>query len=311
MSIRLNWINPNTTFDKINIYKSETKFTKDVLPSVFKELVTGNTYLDETTKLDTLYWYAVGVVSKGDEVVSMLPPAIQRSSLGPGPKTILRGNDERGYFGVVTETEFFTGLQVNVAIGGSYNPGTTAWHKFSYDGRILYFPSKPLNITLNWNNIYSVGAVFGMDNTGVGNHGLTPVNQLKIISKGDDDFIIRLPRLTTRPDYTPIAVNTATVSNLHNDVYNSEWVQCMASLFGNTRITPTPGKIHPFDVLVANTTDWPDSGAGYYLMAAEYSGANAMTSLGVVNIYNGVGSSARNNSTAWRPVLELKPLVTA
>lgn len=303
MSIRINWENPNAKFDKVKIYRSDTKFTKNSLPAVLTELPTGTTYLDTTTKTDKLYWYAIGVVSGADEVISLLSPAIQLTSVGFGPTELLRGNNEFGYFGVVPNG-FFTGLEVCLGLGISVDPGAVVWYKFIHNGKILYHPNKPLSIAQTWNSIYARGGVFGMDNTGVGAHGQTPANQKKIITKGDDDYLIRLPKLTTRPDYTPPSNDLNYVPLTHNDVFGSEWVQGICSLFG-VSIGVINGKLHPFDELSPVASDWPTTAPGLWTMCAEYGPTYCMALSGVAAPYSGSSNSNRAAAMAWRPVLEL------
>lgn len=122
------------------------------------------------------------------------------SGSGPGPKEIIRGNPTLGYFGALTQDELFTGGEVLTATGINAPLKTDAnlnWLKFSYNGRILYFPSQYLFDDVAWSSFYAAGIVYGDNTTGV--FPLTPaVLQNKRISKVFDqtrhEFAIRLPK---------------------------------------------------------------------------------------------------------------------
>lgn len=312
MSIRINWVNPNDHFDKIKIYRSTKKFTKNNPPEVLAEIPSGTDYLDTTTVLDTLYWYAIGVVSGVDESISVLNPAIQLSSYGPGATELLRGNNELGYFGTVTEAQLFSALEVQTGAGVSAsNIGVIFWEKFIYKGKILYMPSRAIHPGISWNGLYSVGCVFGTNDTGIGDHGLSPRNQRRIISKGDDDFIIRLPRFTTRQDATPPVPGGSTISIAHSEIYGSEWVQCMCALYG-AFLGVNVGKYQPVHNRIPGAPEWPSSGNPSATMGMEYSTTMSMLAIASpVTIYNGHSSYQRTVNIAWRPVLELVPPVRA
>lgn len=310
MSIRINWTNPNVNFDKVKIYRSLSKFSKDTLPTVLVELTEGATYLDTTTKLDTLYWYAVGVVSGVDEIISFLPPAIQLTSIGPGPKTLLRGNNQYGYFGTVTTAEFFTGIEVALPLGYGVDVGGLFWDKFIYEGKILYIPNKALYGSVTWRSLYLAGAVYGTDDNGPepATHGFALTNQIKIISKGDDDFIIRLPRMTTRPDRSPQTPPQTMVSYTDANVISSEWTQCILASFAPS-LGPRKGFFPLIDRVLA-TADWPATGSASVTLGCECSGTMMMFSLSPPwTMYTGLSSYTTAVGVSWRPVLELRPPV--
>ena len=97
----------------------------------------------------------------------------------PGPKSLIRGNEEAGFYGFVQPSEFglltdntdgqqdFNGANLALAVGlaqGTAQYSDTAWMKFSRNGEIVFVPVKPIRHTLSWNSIYNQGAVYG-DNT--------------------------------------------------------------------------------------------------------------------------------------------------
>lgn len=100
----------------------------------------------------------------------------------PGPKSLIRGNEEAGFYGFVQPHEFGTieGNTVgrkemsasNLALSLGITQGIvqnddTAWMKFHRDGDILFHPVKPLRSRISWNSIYNAGAVYGDGTVGI------------------------------------------------------------------------------------------------------------------------------------------------
>ncbi|QVW56023.1 hypothetical protein pEaSNUABM10_00160 [Erwinia phage pEa_SNUABM_10] len=129
---------------------------------------------------------------------------------GPGPKYLLLGDENFGYFGKVTTAEMFTNLELwNVTLAGK---GTTAqrqffvegWFKFFYKGNVIFMPQGPTASNLSWNDLYNLGYMYGID--GVGKYPTTtPVSQLRQISLNKAGvtsyFRLRTPRASlNEPD---------------------------------------------------------------------------------------------------------------
>ncbi|OHW61370.1 hypothetical protein EUAN_22200 [Andreesenia angusta] len=86
---------------------------------------------------------------------------------GPGPKTLISGNQSAGYYGIVSSSELFTGSELATAVGlsvGTLFNDTTPWHKMAIDGKVVYIPQKPIRYGLSWANINAVGCVNGSMN---------------------------------------------------------------------------------------------------------------------------------------------------
>lgn len=93
----------------------------------------------------------------------------------PGPQYIERGNKQAGFYGFVKPSEFgiipdgengmdFNGSNLAQAIGlsaGTLMESNTPWMKFSWNGKILFVPLKPIRRSLSWDSIYQAGAVYG------------------------------------------------------------------------------------------------------------------------------------------------------
>lgn len=82
----------------------------------------------------------------------------------PGPKKLIGGNANAGFFGEVSTSDFITGYELARSIGltaGVSQCSNEPWLKFSYIGKIEYIAKKPFRAGLSWNDINAVNAVFG------------------------------------------------------------------------------------------------------------------------------------------------------
>ncbi|ANZ49237.1 virion structural protein [Erwinia phage Machina] len=155
---------------------------------------------------------------------------------GPGPKTLLQGDSLRGYFGVVDSAELFTHKAIidAVFLKGTkpvLSPGTEGWHKFFYQGRVLYFPVSAIGYTIAWQTLYGEGLVYGVDGPGPYPSG-TPVDQGRIIaadsvSEGRFYYRCRLPSLGKDPvsatNLLPATEYAGSELEMFNYLYNGKW----------------------------------------------------------------------------------------
>jgi len=93
----------------------------------------------------------------------------------PGPQYLVAGNKNAGFFGFVKPSEFglisdgsggtvFNGSSLAQAVGisqGALMEVNTPWMKFSWNGKILFVPLKPIRRSISWDSIYQAGAVYG------------------------------------------------------------------------------------------------------------------------------------------------------
>ena len=143
----------------------------------------------------------------------MFEPLLHRASAqswigynGPGPTTLLFGNEDAGYFGEVTQAELLTPQAVLDQVPGlnraAWNTSST-WLKFIYRGKVLFISKLPLFTGMTWNALYANGLVYGTDNDGVFPLK-NPCNQLRIIAKDNWRFKARLIRNDlSDPSYLP------------------------------------------------------------------------------------------------------------
>lgn len=292
MSIRVNWINNNINFTNIKIYRSTEVIEGKSLGTPITTLTTGTTYLDTTSKPDTVYWYALEITNAGESVISYLSPTIQVSVNGPGPVELLRGDAVCGYYGQVPAEEMLANSELQAAINvGGIISQVTKWDKFIFNGKILYLPRTPCISGVSWVTLYNAGLIYGVDGPGLPK-GLTPVNQLVQVSKGNFDFKVRTLRAGTDPDYAFMEPGT-------ND-FKSEFRRLQGALYYGGGY-PSQGV---YNLNSLNVSEYTTGVSG---VSATGILAEANTSYSVITSTNpyAVSNAGRASPYAWRPVLEL------
>jgi len=288
MSNTLKWTNPNISFDEVQIYRSEVKPTANEIPTnkVATIIDGATTWTDDTAALNKYYWYWVAV-KIGTEIVYGYPTmAINMPYTGPGPQELMAGDWYRGYFGAISSADFFTNAELHTWVGsGNLYNIAHQWHKFVFNGKILYYPERYIVSSLSWNTLYTAGVVYGVDGPGPATgHGLTPVNQRRLITKGEHSFVVRLPRCQNTPDYSYVT----------RQVFDSEWYMTMGSAFGT--YNPAPA----LDLAEVNATPFT---TGFHPFA-EFN-ATGPAYLSGVQPASPSSGSPRTTGGNWRPVLEL------
>lgn len=244
MSVRLTWGAGNAALaESIKIYRSDTTFTASTLPAVLETLAGSATSYDDTTVVrNQLYYYRVGMIRAGEELISELLVMGHYPDTGPGAQKILRGNWELGYFGEVAAANLFTSGSLVAQTGhpgGTLGVDTafTSWFKFVRKGKILFIPNFRATINTTWIQLYNLGLVHGSEDAGDTQNIATftgytgPVTQNKTVTAGAYEFKVRLPRLSDGPtgDYvTDPAV-----------IASSEWVELIGRM-GATNLLSSP-----------------------------------------------------------------------
>lgn len=295
MTIRLNWINRNTDYDEIRIYRDTERFDTANLPEPIDVIGPADYYDDTTALRNVVYYYALGIVKGNDEVVSPIKVLANMPYTGPGRQTPLRGDYERGYFGTLTASELFASQELADMVGLTEGSGLddTYWHKFIDRGRILFIPHYPLRRQVRWDTLYNLGLVFGVQGPGPDTVGLPAVEQWRTVLKDDHEFVVRLPRSSSSADYTMVV-------GLQD--HESEWYRLFEPLLRDSGlVTPYPRwgdsdiiSIHRLPVNI-NLLSW----------FAEHNGVEA--AWGSMELewrtYGYAGGGTVQSS--WRPVLEL------
>lgn len=204
MAITLNITDYNTELDEIRVYRSEAFFERDQLPPVLTTLAPDAVeYKDTTAVRNGVYYYRLGAVQNGLEVVSNSTCILATDYTGPGPQTLRTGDYAHGYFGTVAGKDFLEGGAGTLFQMLDLNHGTPQsrdihYYKFAHQGKILFVPQYYLASSVSWNQLYDSGLVYGVDGPGPLNHG-HDVNQNRVIQIGEARYRVRLLRGYNNP----------------------------------------------------------------------------------------------------------------
>lgn len=292
MSITLKWTNP-AVVDEVQVFRSDTPLAAGQLPvgePVIKITDKTAIYVDNNTVQNKYYYYILAFKTGDDVVYAPQSVAINMPYTGPGPQTIQCGTWERGFFGQVAATELFSNqeIQALIGIGTAYTPAQS-WLKMIWKGKILFVPMLRVIAGTGWNQLYLAGCMYGVSGPGPATgHGLTPTDQLKVISKGDHDFILRTPRACSTLDYS---------WNGNAKDVDGEWINMVASCYLSNNLAPA------LDLADYTTGNFDTSAA----VLAEFVTTNAAFSSNSPGTVSAPSSTAVRTSASniWRPILEL------
>lgn len=82
----------------------------------------------------------------------------------PGPKRLIGGNMEAGFFGEVPARDFITGKELSNMLGlvsGLILYSDEPWLKFAYLGKVEFIPKKPIKNFVGWWDLNYRGLVYG------------------------------------------------------------------------------------------------------------------------------------------------------
>lgn len=213
---------------------------------------------------------------------------------GPGSKLLKFGTEQMGYFGEVTPAELFTISELRSEF--NFYAGTdlaqSAWMKIFVFGKILFVPVNPLINSLTWNNVYDAGLVYGTNDDGVF-PGSTPINQLKLISKGNDTFKIRLFKGGV-DDPTAITGRTR-LSSSAPELIGSEYGAAYVALTDFIASGYTGPKFQIYSPSI-----WRD-------VITQTTRLSAKTNFIVYDVGSATPTAKSNAYCGWLPVLELTP----
>ena len=207
MFIDLSWTDLNSVATKLEIYRGDAPLDRANLPATpIVTLNSGETsYRDESNiVLGKTYYYVFVSSTATDRVVSQNYTVRAVTRRGPGPQTLVQGDNALGYFGSLQSGEFIngsdfvdlSGIKSFASAIAVVNP-FPLWHKYVRNNKILIVPEGPIANSVSWQQLYSAGMVFGTEDNGVlpaGNTVSTPTKQNATITLGKDKFRIRLMR---------------------------------------------------------------------------------------------------------------------
>jgi hypothetical protein len=207
MSLTVNWIDRNITVDKFRIYRANSPILDGALPAVLAEVAAGVfTYTDTTAVRNQVYHYRVSTVVGTEETLSSNMPLAYMPYTGPGPQKLLRGDWSCGTFGRMNPEDLFGVNEMLAMVNNSLFSQApvaqlyTCWIKMVLNGKILFFPDQSISYSgaaWGWDDLYKAGLVYGADDPSTwsaaakSTYGTIPQNY--IASKGNDNFIVRLP----------------------------------------------------------------------------------------------------------------------
>lgn len=212
MSITLNWSARGQTADNIKIYRGTVR---DAAGLTLLGTLPGDAteFIDNTAADNKLYYYRVNIVIGAEEVPGMIIPNMNCPDTGPGPKTLVKGTMEWGYFGKLTQAEFFTSQQLRTTFPGMANWGTTNlndisfWRKYACNGTIIYIPDSCLYLSASvallapLNALYTAGLYYGNNkNQKVIYISAAATMQNAKTVKDQYEFMVRAPKALANTD---------------------------------------------------------------------------------------------------------------
>lgn len=223
---------------------------------------------------------------------------------GPGPKTLVNGNEQLGYFGELSSSEFINLSelrdQLNFNIGLPWTPWEGTWVKMFLDGKVIFFPTRKVATGITWNDLYNAGLVYGTDSNGV-YPTATPTNQLRYVSTHGSAFKVRnFKGSTDDPSNLGSIENYSSTTN--EQIKGSEWYR-IACAITQPRINNYFG---PWWPKYLQTTYLLPNDQVPFALAQESRAAVIGNSL-TINNTQVAPSNPKTTTYAWFPVLELEP----
>lgn len=233
---------------------------------------------------------------------------------GPGPKNLIAGDDQLGYFGETTAAQLFDNNGLCNELGGYY-PGVAvteenSWLKFYYKKKVLWIAKRAVRSGVTWNELYENGLVYGEHGNGKA-PTTTPTDQFRQVAKFDMgrqwSMKVRLPTLMDTDPSTAPGPTTAG---------DSEWCQLIYRVAqGNYGVTPKWAELPTAGFMVADrgvTTlhGWTmesQTGTPTNKAVAGYFSSVQYRSFEPGNATSRFNANFGSGFFGWRPVLELVP----
>lgn len=314
MNLELSWDNVNVIPTTVKIYRDIVPIDRANLGTPIAIITDGSEkWIDTTAVRGTKYHYVFESTSAKDRVVSNNIEIYAVPRTGPGPQTLIAGDMEAGYFGDLTAGELFSSYDIIDQLQLPAWPVYTAypsWAKLAYKGKVLFVPYNRLfsgGAISNWKSLYDMGLVYGVDGPGPGHYQGTPVNQLRKMTKGREEFIVRLP--TGGGEGNGLITLPTTLTPLMQQTVGSEWDDLIYPL---CQWVPSTQR----------TVNWSnktrDAFNSFYstvcqeLMSDDKTkfltrGSSVYTTKDGLTFVNRYALTATDSSLCWRPVFELVP----
>ena len=301
MSIKVEWVDPNSGTTDYVIYRQDTPISIESLPAPLATIPSSaREYVDDTVVRNKLYYYVVASRKGADVAYTPNKPIAFMPYTGPGPQTIKRGDWAFGYFGRVPVGEVFSAQELRLGIG--YTGGQDAnspveWLKFVYKGKIVFIASYNVFYSLSWETLYKLGVVYGAAPSSEWSDypkttwGIIPQNKILTRYNGDHSFIVRTPTSRANPTSTGAGVDETT---------GGEFDKILAYAYLNRTYPDTQGYKQVDDLLNGNFSFSSDTVSGALVLIRGNSTSGLVDAVGNIGVVS-IGTT----TYGWRPLLEL------
>lgn len=308
MRIKLKWVNRNNRPVVTNIYRNETDVPNDQLGTAIGSVPDGTTeFIDDTAVFGKTYYYVFATVGGGQTLYSRSLKIVAQYTNGPGPQTLISGDQGLGYFGSINAIDFFSQQEIVAVMGLSYSGSTPlpVWDKWIRNGKILYVPRCVIYPTISYGYLYSKGVVFGTNDNGpawasAATTGV-PTNQFKTVEKGYFRFIVRCPTgYDDRNNPTRVVPDAATPGDRKFSEIADIFYPALNTWVPETQRFPRTGSASPL-ATINESRDIFCQEKFKTGVASGFNGSNN-TSGYAQGIFNPLPATS---NYGWRPVLEL------
>lgn len=182
-----------------------------------------NGFIDDGLTNGTTYYYMLFPYTEENVVtidsanrINATPQAYDDLTGSPGPKNLISGTMEEGFFGEVPASELITGDALASECGisqGTSQHSTAGWLKFAYKGKIQFVAKKPIRHSISWDAINTAKCVYGDSGD-------------KIIEIGGLTYKVRLLR-ALEPSNDPKTVASVVTGTIN---HYSEWNRLMCQI---------------------------------------------------------------------------------
>lgn len=216
---------------------------------------------------------------------------------------LLGGDLNAGYYGVVESADFITGDALASAVGltaGTSSNSNTQWMKFALDQKTVYIPKRLIRQTVNWQDLYAAGVVYGDGTNGANPVGATRLQNVQV-TIGGKTYKVRLMKGANADNVTN-ALNVSNPSNCQNSDWNRLIYKVSASAPGGTAGNWAVFTDAELDVGQSIRTWCKERDFTNTAGSANYRVCRGFTTM---SYYSSAPASSFSTSTGWRPVLEL------
>lgn len=208
MAITLKWA-PQSGLDSIEIYR-DSKRIDESAPGAPKATLPGDAveYVDEDVVENSNYFYTVVAVKAGNRTFSASRCIPYLSKWGPSDPSSMtpRGDMDAAYLCYLPNNMLVdpAGLWAMLPEAAALTKGTWShWLKFIFNGKIIYVPNISPgqgSLTASYNQLNAAGLLFGeSDPAKLPSWAAAGVNHKKVISIGENEYIVRVMRQSNEP----------------------------------------------------------------------------------------------------------------